>query len=441
MGMGSSPTRWTRTQMSHKRKISVIGLGYVGLPVAVAFARAGSPVVGFDIDAGRVHDLKAGRDRTGEIAAGELAQPGLAFTTDAAALRNADFHIVTVPTPIDDANRPDLGPLLAASRTVGAALKKGAVVVYESTVYPGATEDVCVPVLEQASGLRCGRDFAVGYSPERINPGDTEHRFETIAKVVSGQDAATLDIVAAVYGSVVKAGVFRAASIKAAEAAKVLENTQRDINIALMNELAIICHRLDLDTGDVLEAAATKWNFLKFSPGLVGGHCIGVDPYYLTHKAEQLGFHPQVILAGRYTNDSMGRFVAREALKRLMQNGARSDIAATVLGITFKEDVPDVRNSKAADVVRELQSFGVRVSVHDPAADPAAVEREFGIRLVALDSLAPADAVIVAVPHAPYRAQGWALLRRLVKPGGLVYDVRRCLDRAQKPANLELMRL
>ncbi len=427
--------------MNHGRKISVIGLGYVGLPVAVAFARAGVPVVGFDIDAVRINGLKAGRDRTGEVAAVELARRGLTLTTDAAALRAADFHIVTVPTPIDDVNRPDLGPLLAASRTVGAALKKGDIVVYESTVYPGATEDVCVPVLEQASGLKCGPDFAVGYSPERINPGDKEHRFETIAKVVSAPDTATLDVIAAVYGAVVKAGVFRAASIKAAEAAKVLENTQRDINIALMNELAIICHRLGLDTGDVLDAAGTKWNFLKFSPGLVGGHCIGVDPYYLTHKAEQLGFHPQVILAGRYTNDSMGRFVARETLKRLMRSGARSDISAAVLGITFKEDVPDVRNSKAADVVRELQSFGVRVSVHDPCADAQAVEREFGIRLAPLESLAPADAVIVAVPHAPYREQGWALIRRLVKPGGLVYDVRRCLDRAQKPENLELMRL
>ena len=427
--------------MNHGRKISVIGLGYVGLPVAVAFARAGTPTVGFDIDAGRIAELKAGRDRTGEVAAGELGNRGLTFTTDVAALRDADFHIVTVPTPIDDANRPDLGPLLAATRTVGGGLKKGDIVVYESTVYPGATEEICVPALEKASGLSCGRDFAVGYSPERINPGDKEHRFETIAKVVSGQDAATLETVAAVYGAVVKAGVFRAASIKAAEAAKVLENTQRDINIALMNELAIICHRLGLDTGDVLEAAATKWNFLKFSPGLVGGHCIGVDPYYLTHKAEQLGFHPQVILAGRYTNDSMGRFVGREAIKRLMRNGARSGITATVLGIAFKEDVPDIRNSKSADVVREMESFGVRVSVHDPLADAATVAREFGFHLAALDGLAPADAVIVAVPHAPYRAQGWALIRKLVKPGGLVYDVRRCLDRAQKPETIDLMRL
>ncbi|MCC7015886.1 MAG: nucleotide sugar dehydrogenase [Rhodospirillales bacterium] len=427
--------------MTHGRKISVIGLGYVGLPVAVAFARAGAPVVAFDIDAGRVAELKAGRDRTGEVASEALAARALIFTADPAALKAADFHVVTVPTPIDGANRPDLRALEAASRTVGAQLKQGDIVVYESTVYPGATEETCTPLLEKTSGLACGRDFAVGYSPERINPGDREHRFETIAKVVSASDAATIETIARVYGSVVKAGIFRAASIKAAEAAKVIENTQRDLNIALMNELAIICHRLGLDTGDVLEAAATKWNFLKFSPGLVGGHCIGVDPYYLTHKAEHLGFHPQVILAGRYTNDSMGRFVAREALRHLMRSGGRGPLAVNVLGVTFKEDVPDFRNSKVADVVRELVSFGVRVAVVDPCADAAAVEKELGIRLASLDALAPADAVIVAVPHAAFRTGGWPMVARLVKPGGLVYDVRRCLDRAAKPDNLELMRL
>ena len=427
--------------MNHGRKISVIGLGYVGLPVAAAFARAGATVVAFDIDAARVAELKAGRDRTGEVHPEALAIRTLAFTADPAALGAADFHIVTVPTPIDAANRPDLRALEAASRTVGARLKKGDIVVYESTVFPGATEEVCVPLLEKSSGLVSGRDFAVGYSPERINPGDREHRFETIAKVVSALDSGTLEIIAQVYGSVVEAGVFRAASIKAAEAAKVIENTQRDLNIALMNELAIICHRLGLDTGDVLDAAGTKWNFLKFSPGLVGGHCIGVDPYYLTHKAEHLGFHPQVILAGRYTNDSMGRFVAREALRHLMRNGGRGPLAVTVLGITFKEDVSDFRNSKVVDMVRELGSFGVRVAVADPCADSATVEKELGIRLAPLDALAPADAVIVAVPHAAFRAGGWPLVARLVKPGGLVYDVRRVLDRAAKPENLELMRL
>jgi len=300
---------------------------------------------------------------------------------------------------------------------------------------------VCAPLLAKTSGLTAGRDFAVGYSPERINPGDREHRFETIAKVVAAGDAATLDTIARVYGSVVKAGIFRAASIKAAEAAKVLENTQRDLNIALMNELAIICHRLGLDTGDVLDAAGTKWNFLKFSPGLVGGHCIGVDPYYLTHKAEQLGFHPQVILAGRYTNDSMGRFVARETIRHLMKNGRTGPLAVNVLGITFKEDVPDFRNSKVVDLVRELVSFGVRVAVADPCADAVAVEKEFGIRLMPVESFAPAEAAILAVPHAAYRTGGWSLVAPLVKPGGLVYDVRRCLDRKAKPAPIELMRL
>ena len=427
--------------MTHGRKISVTGLGYVGLPVAVAFAREGNPVVAFDIDPARVAELKTGRDRTGEIPGEALALPALEFTVDPGALKRANFHIVTVPTPIDDANRPDLAALESATRTVGAQLKKGDIVVYESTVFPGATEDVCAPLLAKTSGLTAGRDFAVGYSPERINPGDREHRFETIAKVVAAGDAATLDTIARVYGSVVKAGIFRAASIKAAEAAKVLENTQRDLNIALMNELAIICHRLGLDTGDVLDAAGTKWNFLKFSPGLVGGHCIGVDPYYLTHKAEQLGFHPQVILAGRYTNDSMGRFVARETIRHLMKNGRTGPLAVNVLGITFKEDVPDFRNSKVVDLVRELVSFGVRVAVADPCADAVAVEKEFGIRLMPVESFAPAEAAILAVPHAAYRTGGWSLVAPLVKPGGLVYDVRRCLDRKAKPAPIELMRL
>ena len=427
--------------MNHGRKISVIGLGYVGLPVAVAFARQGAPVVAFDIDANRIAELKAGRDRTGEISSEALADRNIAFSADPAALGAADFHIVTVPTPIDGANRPDLRALETASRTVGARLKKGAIVVYESTVYPGATEDFCVPLLEQSSGLAAGRDFAIGYSPERINPGDRKHRLDSVVKVVSAQDAVTLETIAQVYGSVVKAGTFRAASIKAAEAAKVIENTQRDLNIALMNELAIICHRLELDTGDVLAAAETKWNFLNFSPGLVGGHCIGVDPYYLTHKAELLGFHPQVILAGRYTNDSMGRFVAREVLRHLMRNGGRGSLSVTILGLTFKEDVPDFRNSKVVDVVREFESFGVRVAIHDPCADARAVEKELGITLVPLAALAPADAVVVAVPHAAFREGGWPLIIRLVKPGGLVYDVRRCLERATKPKNLELMRL
>lgn len=303
---------------THSRKVSVIGLGYVGLPVAVAFGLAGCPVVAFDINEARIRELRDHHDRTGEVETEELRRAGLTFTTDPADLAAADFHIVTVPTPISEARLPDLRPLVAASRTVGKVLKKGDIVVYESTVYPGATEEDCVPVLEAESGLKFGVDFTVGYSPERINPGDKQHRFTTIRKVVSGSDPATLDIVADVYGSVVTAGIHRAPSLKAAEAAKVIENTQRDLNIALMNELALIFHRLGIDTQDVLDAAATKWNFLRFTPGLVGGHCIGVDPYYLTHRAERAGYHPEVILAGRRINDDMGAYIAREVVRHLL---------------------------------------------------------------------------------------------------------------------------
>jgi UDP-N-acetyl-D-galactosamine dehydrogenase len=323
--------------VAHGRKIAVIGLGYVGLPVAVAFARSGVPVVGFDIDAKRVEELRAGHDRTREVDPAELKQGSLRYASDAASLKDADFHIVTVPTPIDEARRPDLRALLGASRSVGGALKRGDIVVYESTVYPGCIEEDCVPVLEQTSGLKAGNDFTVGYSPERINPGDKEHRFETIKKVVAGQDAKTLDVVADVYGSVVTAGIHRASSIKVAEAAKVIENTQRDLNIAFMNELSAICHQLGIDTGDVLAAAQTKWNFLKFYPGLVGGHCIGVDPYYLTHRAEKAGYHPEVILSGRRTNDDVGLRIARECVRGLFkQNRSAADALVTVLGLTFK---------------------------------------------------------------------------------------------------------
>ncbi len=363
--------------MPHARKIAVIGLGYVGLPVAVAFARAGAPVIGFDIGATRVAELRAGHDRTREVESADLAQPTLEYTDDATRLRAADFHIVTVPTPIDEARMPDLSAMLSASEIVGDALKRGDIVVYESTVYPGAVEEDCVPVLEKASGLKGGIDFTVGYSPERINPGDKQHRFETITKVVSAQDPATLDIVANVYGSVVKAGIHRAPSIKVAEAAKVIENTQRDLNIAFMNELSAIFHQLGIDTGDVLAAAATKWNFMKFQPGLVGGHCIGVDPYYLTYRAEKAGYRPEIILAGRRINDDMGQRVARECLRGLEQRNC-ADPLVTVLGMTFKEDVPDIRNSKVIDVVRELNRAGARTQVHDPFA--LADETQSGIR-------------------------------------------------------------
>ncbi|MBK3799565.1 nucleotide sugar dehydrogenase [Azospirillum brasilense] len=430
--------------MTHSRHISVIGLGYVGLPVAVAFGRAGVPVVAFDIDAQRIGALRNGHDHTGEVPDAELAEASLHLTDDPADLARADFHIVTVPTPIDDAHRPDLRPLLAASRTVGRHLKHGDVVVYESTVYPGATEMDCVPVLEAESGLTHGRDFTVGYSPERINPGDREHRFETITKVVSGSDPRTRALVAAVYGSVVKAGVHEAPSIAVAEAAKVIENTQRDVNIALMNELAVICHRMGIDTRDVLEAAGTKWNFLPFQPGLVGGHCIGVDPYYLTHRAEQLGHNPEVILAGRRINDTMGQYVAQETVKRLLRSrgGQAGPLRVTVLGLTFKEDVPDIRNTRVVDIVSELRGFGVKVAMHDPLAPADEAAREYGLTLTPRVALPPADAVILAVPHAAYRSEGWDLVTGLLKDRrGLVMDVKGMLDRTRKPDGVQLWRL
>jgi UDP-N-acetyl-D-glucosamine/UDP-N-acetyl-D-galactosamine dehydrogenase len=425
--------------VSHGRKLAVIGLGYVGLPVAVAFGRQGTPVIGFDIDAARIAELEAGRDSTREVEPEDLGHPRLCFTSDPTALSDADFFIVTVPTPIDQARRPDLTALLGASRTVGQALKKGDIVVYESTVYPGATEEDCVPVLEQASGLAAGRDFTVGYSPERINPGDKAHRFETIKKVVAGQDAGTLDVIASVYGSVVTAGLHKAPSIKVAEAAKVIENAQRDLNIAFMNELSAIFHQLGIDTKDVLAAAATKWNFLNFTPGLVGGHCIGVDPYYLTFRAEKAGYHPDVILAGRRINDSIGVRVARECLRRLLKAGARAE-RVTVLGLTFKENVVDIRNSQVVDIIREFQSFGLDVQVHDPFADPAAAAETYGISLQ--QDLTPADAVVLAVAHEPYRALGWPLITRLLRNGrGLVMDVKGVLDLQEKPADIEVWRL
>lgn len=427
--------------MQHNRKIAVIGLGYVGLPVAVAFGRAGNPVVGFDIDKMRVAELRACHDRTHEVDAISLSHESLVYTHDTAALKTSDFFIVTVPTPIDAANRPDLGAMLAASRTVGGVLKKGDIVVYESTVYPGTVEEDCVPVLEEVSGLKAGSEFTVGYSPERINPGDKAHRFETIKKVVSAQDAATLDIVAAVYGSVVTAGIHCAPSIKVAEAAKVIENTQRDLNIAFMNELAAIFHRLGIDTGDVLAAAATKWNFLNYQPGLVGGHCIGVDPYYLTYRAEKAGYHPEVILAGRRINDGMGNWIAHETVRALTLRGCTNAVV-TVLGMTFKEDVPDIRNSKVIDIVRELERFGTRVQVADPLALAPETRHEYGVTLTPMEKLTPADAVVFAVAHSSYVGGGWSLMTRLLKDGkGTVVDVKSRLDRAVKPEGIDLWRL
>jgi UDP-N-acetyl-D-galactosamine dehydrogenase len=423
--------------------VAIVGLGYVGLPLAVAFGRV-FPTIGHDLDAAKIANFRAHRDPTGEVDAAQFAAaPLLRVSADPADMAGADFYIVAVPTPIDAAHQPDFGPLLSASRSVGRQLRPGAIVVFESTVYPGATEEVCVPVLERESGLRWREHFHVGYSPERINPGDREHSFTRITKVVSGDDEATLTAVADLYGAVVQAGVYRAGSIKVAEAAKVIENTQRDLNIALMNELALIFERIGIDTLEVLEAAGTKWNFLPFRPGLVGGHCIGVDPYYLTHKADRLGYHPQVILAGRRINDGMGQYVAEQIVKRLIRDGRSvRDAPVVVLGLTFKENVPDVRNSKVVDVIRELESFGVRVHVHDPVADPAEARHEHGVELTAWDALPPAEALVVAVPHRHYRERGLAALCALLRPGGLFADVKSQFDpQAIRSAGCALWRL
>ncbi|MBL0720711.1 nucleotide sugar dehydrogenase [Piscinibacter sp. Jin2] len=420
---------------SDPRTLAVVGLGYVGLPVAVAFGQH-RPVVGFDINTRRIAQLRAGQDVTGEVEPARLQAAAIRYTADPADLKACDFFIVAVPTPVDGANKPDLRPLLAASRSVGGVLKRGDIVVFESTVYPGATEDDCVPVLEAASGLKHGVDFFCGYSPERINPGDREHTFETIRKIVSACDEATLDVVAAVYASVVKAGVHRASSIKVAEAAKVIENTQRDLNIALMNELSVIFARLGIDTAEVLAAAGSKWNFLPFRPGLVGGHCIGVDPYYLTHKAEAAGYIPQVILAGRRINDNMGRYVARNLIKRMLKAGLDVPRCTVgVLGVTFKENCPDTRNSKVIDLIRELQEHGTTVVVADPEADPHDLAEEYGLQLGTISPQQPVDALVVAVAHTAYRQMPAAELRALLRgPAPLVADVKSLFDRHELAA-------
>lgn len=428
--------------MGVKRIVSVVGLGYVGLPVAVAFGKT-RRTVGFDINAQRIAELKAGHDRTGEVEDIELKSADIQYTDRVEDLRQADFHIVAVPTPVDDAHKPDLTPVFKASETVGKALKKGDIVVYESTVYPGVTEEECVPILERVSGLKCGIDFKVGYSPERINPGDKEHTFTRILKVVSGQDDECLNIVAEVYGSVVTAGVHRAPTIKVAEAAKVIENTQRDLNIALMNELAVLFDRMDIDTTAVLEAAGTKWNFLKFKPGLVGGHCIGVDPYYLTYKAEKLGYIPQVILAGRRINDSMGKFVAQRTIKEMIHAGHNMlESHVTVLGLTFKENCPDLRNSRVVDIVRELEEYGVKVQVHDPMAEQGEAEAEYGINLRPLEQLAPAAAVVLAVSHDQFKSLTPERLRQLCTGNPVLIDVKGMFPRqAYEAAGFRIWRL
>ncbi len=407
------------------RRVAVVGLGYVGLPLAVAFGRKGR-VIGFDISAEKVSKLLRGEDATGAVSPDDLRQADIEYTADPRRLRDADFTIVAVPTPVDHSKRPDLTALTSASAIVGRNLRPGAIVVYESTVYPGTTEEVCVPILERESGMKAGDRFAVGYSPERINPGDPEHTLERIVKVVSAGDPATLEVVAAVYGAVVRAGVYRVPDIKTAEAAKVIENTQRDLNIALMNELAVIFHRMGLDTREVLSAAGTKWNFLRFVPGLVGGHCIGVDPYYLTFKAEQLGYHPQVILAGRRINDSMGKYVAEATVKTLIRSGKdvqRSRVL--VLGLTFKENVPDMRNSRVVDLVRELAEYGVACFLHDPLADPVEVADEYGQQPVGQPADAvPVDAVVLAVAHSEYAPLSLSYVREWCRGRPVLIDVK-----------------
>lgn len=424
------------------RKIAVVGLGYVGLPVAVAFGKLHS-VIGFDINPRRIESLKSGKDYTNEVDARVLNEADITFTNVPEKLKIADFIIVAVPTPIDKHNQPNLTPLLKASETVGRNLSKGTIVVFESTVYPGATEDECVPVLEKASGLKNGKDFFVGYSPERINPGDKEHTFTKILKVVSGQTPEALEIIAEVYGSVVEAGIYKASSIKVAEAAKVIENTQRDVNIALMNELALIFDRIGIDTSEVLEAAGTKWNFLKFSPGLVGGHCIGVDPYYLTHKAEAVGHHPEVILAGRRINDGIGRYIARTVVKKLINHGVVIQGATvTVLGLTFKENVPDLRNSKVIDIIHELKEYGVTIQIADPQANQDEAYREYGVDLTPYKELEKSDAVILAVPHNEYKSGGWDGVESILKKdASVVVDIKSVLPLDEKPSGIDLWRL
>jgi UDP-N-acetyl-D-galactosamine dehydrogenase len=405
--------------------VAVVGLGYVGLPLAVEFGKK-YPTIGFDLSEAKIAAYRGCVDPTGEVASAELERATrLQCTTDAAALREANFIVVAVPTPVDEAHQPDFGPLLGASQSVGANLRRGATVVFESTVYPGATEEICVPVIERASGMRWKRDFFVGYSPERINPGDREHTLTRIVKIVSGDSPETLERVAAVYGSIVTAGVHRASSIKVAEAAKVIENTQRDLNIALMNELALLFHKIGIDTTEVLTAAGTKWNFLPFRPGLVGGHCIGVDPYYLTHKADKLGYHPQVILAGRRINDGMGKYVAEQTVKQMVQAGAPIKGAhVNVLGLTFKENCPDIRNSRVIDVVRELESYGLNVHVHDPIADPAESRHEYGLEIKPWDELPRARAIVAAVAHREFRDRPPRDYASKLEPGGVFVDVK-----------------
>ena len=419
-----------------KETIAVLGLGYVGLPVALRFSRSGFRVIGFDTNERRVATLREGDDWTGEAERSDLAQAKLQLTSDPSEMVDATFFIITVPTPIDADRRPDLAAVTSACETIGRVIRRGAIVVLELTVYPGVTEEICGPVIARTSGLRQGADFSLGYSPERINPGDKEHTIERIVKVVSGDSETSLDRIASAYGAIISAGIHRAPSIKVAEAAKVIENTQRDLNIALMNELAIIFHKLNINTKDVLRAAGTKWNFLNFTPGLVGGHCIGVDPYYLTAKAELVGYHPEVILAGRRINDGMGRYIAQQLVRLLSTLSKPLNTAKiAVLGLTFKENVPDLRNSRVPDIIFELGQFGINPIVHDALADADDAKHEYNIALVAMDAVRELDALILAVPHQAYIANFDRLVTAIV-PGGVLIDIKATIDPKSLPAGM-----
>ena len=423
--------------------IAVVGLGYVGLPLAVEFGKT-YRTIGFDLCAEKIASYKNYCDPTGEVSSDDLkAATLLEVGTDPKALKEADFVIVAVPTPVDDARQPDFSPLVGSSTSVGRNLKPGAIVVFESTVYPGATEEICIPIIENESGLQWKKDFFVGYSPERINPGDKERTVTKIVKVVSGDTPETLETVAKIYGSIITAGVYPASSIKVAEAAKVIENTQRDLNIALMNELAIIFDKMGINTLDVLQAAGTKWNFLPFRPGLVGGHCIGVDPYYLTHKAQKLGYHPEVILAGRRINDGMGKFIAEKTIKQMVRNGHPvKDMPIIVLGLTFKEDCPDLRNSRVIDVIQELESYGAKVYVHDPVADSKEARHEYGVDLVAWDDLPKTAAIVAAVSHRELKMRPTADFLSKLESGGVITDVKSMFDPGSlKDSGISLWRL
>ena len=428
--------------MNHKinRKISVIGLGYVGLPIAVAFSQS-MKVIGFDISQNRIDELKNGIDRTGEVSTTDLKASNIHFISDFRELSEADFHIVTVPTPVDDKKQPNLEALFLATETVGKILKEGDIVVYESTVYPGLTEEECAPILENKSGLICGKDFFLGYSPERINPGDCKNTLSTIVKIVSAQDKNTLEIMTDVYSLVVDAEVYKAPSIKVAEAAKVIENTQRDLNIALINELAILFGKMGIDTHDVLDAAGTKWNFLPFKPGLVGGHCVGVDPYYLTYRSSMLGYIPEVILAGRKINDSIGKYIADKVIDKLKSKcDDFSELVVTILGVTFKENISDIRNTKVLDIINELKKHSLQLQIYDPYAD-SDFESQHNLKLTEFSDLKKSDVIILAVPHKNFIKEGWQLVTKLTKTNGsIVFDIKSILDRNYKPQGIELVR-